>query len=244
MQVHADVETLFYTLFHSSKKKKLTKRTITQLLAMILYVHYWKLQKSLCWSNILWKLQQLLCQGFFGYIFTTGQSNKANRVKLLKNSVIYMNFSHLDNSSCFSSFISLGMKNLSMTIFSCVLGIGWATQKQLGTHCDWKVCGISCAACFSWWTGEVLTWSTSIQELMLLKVGLNRLGRCLADYQSAQLQHENQEGSTKVMLWVFKQHVDIYVKVGCVTGSMTQTQLVNNLLLATYTDNLKVTIAP
>lgn len=84
MQVHADVETLFYTLFHSSKKKKLTKRTITQLLAMILYVHYWKLQKSLCWSNILWKLQQLLCQGFFGYIFTTGQSNKANRVKLLK----------------------------------------------------------------------------------------------------------------------------------------------------------------
>lgn len=60
-----------------------------------------------------------------------------------------MNFSHLDNSSCFSSFISLGMKNLSMTIFSCVLGIGWATQKQLGTHCDWKICGISCAACFS-----------------------------------------------------------------------------------------------
>lgn len=172
----------FILFFIAVKKKKLTKRTITQLLAMILYVHYWKLQKSLCWSNILWKLQQLLCQGFFGYIFTTGQSNKANRVKLLKNSVIYMNFSHLDNSSCFSSFISLGMKNLSMTIFSCVLGIGWATQKQLGTHCDWKVCGISCAACFSWWTGEVLTWSTSIQELMLLKVGLNRLGRCLADH--------------------------------------------------------------
>lgn len=121
------------------------------------------------------------CVRFFGYIFTTGQSNKANRVKLLKFSYIHEFQPFRPLFLFFKLYLAGYEKSVNDHLQLCP-GHWLGHSKQLGTHCDWKVCGISCAACFSWWTGEVLTWSTSIQELMLLKVGLNMLGRCLADH--------------------------------------------------------------
>lgn len=84
MQVHADVEILFYTLFHSSKKKETYKKNNYTVACNDIICALLKITEISLLIQHFVEAAAVIVSGFFGYIFTTGQSNKANRVKLLK----------------------------------------------------------------------------------------------------------------------------------------------------------------